>query len=56
MFSVLFNTYRVKPFVRYSQATETDNGIDTDQTDRSQATKLRWVEDTRTELENSNSG
>lgn len=41
MFSVLFNTYRVKPFVRDSRAIETGNGIDTDQTDRPQATKLR---------------
>lgn len=55
MLSVLFKTYRVKPFVRDSRATETGNRIDTDQTDRSQATKLRKMEDTWTELENSNS-
>lgn len=55
MLSVLFKTYRVKPFVRDSPATETGNKIDTDQTDRSQATKLRKMEDTWTELENSNS-
>lgn len=55
MLSVLFKTYRVKPFVRDRRATETGNKIDTDQTDRSQATKLRKMEDTWTELENSNS-
>lgn len=55
MLSVLFKTYRVKPFVRDSRATETGNKIGTDQTDRSQATKLRKMEDTWTELENSNS-
>lgn len=55
MLSVLFKTYRVKPFARDSRATETGNRIDTDQTDRSQATKLRKMEDTWTELENSNS-
>lgn len=55
MLSVLFNTYRAEPFVRDSRATETGNRIDADQTDRSQATKLRKMEDTRTELDNSNS-